>query len=499
MSNDKNELLEWYLASLRKNAQSKAAAAHFTPMGLIEADKELLKSLIEKDSSTEQTTNSSSKAGLARSPRQVDGALADPKVKLTHRSGVISICFILCAISIYVCTIASWQTAALTATVLAVPASLLIIYFAHRDNIKASTSEGNTLTKMSTELELMQQKELLIFDYCPFMLCKLNGSGYIIALNEASTNITEYNKEELTGVQFETFLPAESKAIFLESLQRCREKQEPEQIEIRIRSKTGELKDILWKIEWSQSSGAYFCMAEDISMRKNNERMKAEITAMINHDLRAPISALAFWIDNMLLGTYGDVTQNMEDTLKRTAKNTQTILSLLDNLLDAEKLDSGTMKTHRNAVKVQDLFEETAKLYEDWFKEEKIQLHIETSDLVASADIDQTCRILSNFCSNAIKWSPAESTVKMRAAQEGDFVVIEVEDSGPGIPLDRQEDLFQRWGMLDSGQQRKTAGSGLGLYIAKKFAILQGGAVGFRKADNGGTIFWVSLHRHSQP
>src|ERR1043165_9206425 len=107
-------------------------------------------------------------------------------------------------------------------------------------------------------------------------------------------------------------------------------------------------------------------MAEDISARKRSEEMRAEITAMINHDLRAPISALSFWIENMLLGTYGKVDEEADETLKRSSRNLQTVLSLLDDLLDAEKLEDGSMKAVSSNFMIQDCLHHLKNLYEDW-------------------------------------------------------------------------------------------------------------------------------------
>jgi signal transduction histidine kinase len=215
--------------------------------------------------------------------------------------------------------------------------------------------------------------------------------------------------------------------------------------------------------------------------------------AMINHDLRAPISALSFWIDNMLLGTYGELDGAMNDSLSRSSRNVKTILSLLDDLVDIEKLESEKMKAVKANVRIQECFDHLSRVFVDWLKETQLSVHFEATDCVVLADFEQLNRILQNFFSNAIKWSPAGTEIRLRAHKQNSFVIIEVEDSGPGIKAEQKEQLFERWGTLNASPRQNSPSSGLGLYISKKLAELQGGAVAVRDSDKGGSIFSVSL------
>jgi signal transduction histidine kinase len=115
--------------------------------------------------------------------------------------------------------------------------------------------------------------------------------------------------------------------------------------------------------------------------------------------------------------------------------------------------------------------------------------------MIADADIDQCVRIICNLCSNAIRWSPPRSKIRLRARKDADFIIIEVQDSGQGVPSEFRETLFQRWQAGKSAPKQMSSSTGLGLYIARKFSELQGGSIGVKSAEPAGAIFWFSLPR----
>jgi PAS domain S-box-containing protein len=530
MSSPTNELQDWYLAYLRKNAQSAPGARDLTPMALVKADSELLKQHIEENSGAEAGANKEASAfkekwQAYRGQPSYDRAAADS----LEKASVFIQPFPLWLGTSITLGLASFPLLCMSAAtnfflpilVLTSLSFLLILVllktvqsksrlesriiekFSEHGSVLQGSGTGDldcrranieeSLDRLLKMLELTRQKESLIFDFCPYLLCKTNSQRKILALNSNASKIWGYGNSELMGLPLEELLSGKSRQNLLASLARCQKDSAPEELEISLTGKDGQTRDLHWRTEWSASAEAYFCIGEDISARKENERLKEELAAMITHDLRAPISALSFWADNMLSGTYGEVSQKTASSLRRTQRNLKGVLSLLDNLLDLDKLEAGSFKSVPGKLPLQDCFKQASDLLSDWTAELEIEFEIEYTELVVLADQGLLNRILLNFCSNAVKWSPRGAKILLRSRKEGSYAVVEIEDHGPGVPAELQDSLFQRWSTSGAAPRKSSAGAGLGLYIARRFAELQGGSVGMRNSEPGGSIFWVSL------
>ncbi len=518
MNKARNELLNWYLAFLRKNAQLRVETKRLTPMGLVKADHELLKQQIEEEALKQISPQEGKKQ---------DQAIVQIKPAVSGKSSAKFFAFVSLVLSVGMIILAFLNNAALLillSVLLLISSSLCLMFISKEhagdgvsddtrgkleallaesemvpdsaaSNVKAEASDkaiNQTLMRSVAAIELMLQKEHLIFDFCPYLLCKLTAAGQITEVNETSQILLGYSRGELVGLEISEMLFPPGKTQLMQSLERCKTLGSPEDIQLRIKEKSGRILDFHWRSEWSSTANAYFCMAEEITAQKENERMKDEMTTMINHDLRAPISGLGFWIDNMLAGNYGELGEDTRSSLKYAERNISSILSLLDNLLAVEKLESNKMTICKNKVRLQDCFTRLHELYKDWCLESELKFEIENTQLIVEADPTHLIRILGNLLSNAIKWSAAGTAVKLRAHSDSQFAVIEIEDRGPGISADLVDSLFERWNS-SLLPKKDSASSGLGLYIAKKLSELQGGAIGMKRSPTGASIFWITI------
>ena len=512
MSNN-TDLLEWYFAFLRKDAHLKSAtpSAQFTPMALVKADQDLIEKIIEQDIASAAATDASIQKQKVSdtAPEVLNDKWLLIAVLISSAVGVTCLMLGL-GLANYIALLALLACLILTAYLIRRKSQERknVVAWLESRIVQSSNPldfknipEGASTTELALEavcayskqVESMQQKELLLFDYCPHILCELSEDGRILALNRNAGRAWGYETAELLNTKLEDLL-MHGKDKFAASLERCQRQTRPENVEISTMSKLGKTVHLNWRNEWSASARVYFCIAEDISIQVEYERLKSEMSTMITHDLRAPISGLVFWTDNMLTGCYGALNEDAEFSLKQSKINLQSVLRLLDNLLAVDKLDSGGFKPNKTRVRVQDCFKLVLNQFGEWAKEAELKFEIQADEeIIAQGDLDQINRILTNFCSNAIKWSPAGTTVVLRASIQGDFAVLEVADSGPGISDEMRETLFQRWVMYGVSRTSTTASSGIGLYIAKRFAELQGGTCGARNGENGGSVFWFTL------
>lgn len=512
---DKSSLLEWYFAGLRKQALTANIGHDLTPMALIKADQDLLKEKIERDL---KDTKENELPGSASSP---GNSVEDKFQKQTLHQNAVPFIVGITVLSLLSLIVSESTQAAggnhvvscilLLATTLGVIASAISIsqgsasqQFSKRllnslnivpgKQAKSATGElQRTIEQVQDSLYLMKQKELLTFDYCPFILCELDEEGTIKTLNQTAQKTWGYSIASLLNSEIGDLLQMSSIETLFESMSRCKRMGRPETVEIATTSQSGAVVYLAWRTEWSSSAKAFYCMAEDVTIRVEHENLKTEMRQMLTHDLKAPINNLYMWTYNMLYGNYGEINQEASDSLKKTQQNIQSILMLLENLLDVDKLESGMMPSNKTAYSIKESIEKTTQLLADWAKEAGVCFEAETSTLQVLADEQQVTRILTNFCSNAIKWTEPGKSVEIRVKEKNQQAIIEVLDSGPGIPVEVKARLFERWTSSEGASKKSLPSTGIGLYMTKKFAELQNGAVGASDREGGGSIFWLAL------
>jgi PAS domain S-box-containing protein len=220
------------------------------------------------------------------------------------------------------------------------------------------------------------------------------------------------------------------------------------------------------------------------------DRLKTEFFANINHELRTPL-ALILGILHKRLAAGGEGTRD----LQLMERNARLLLRHVNDLLDLSKLDEGRMQAEYAEVDLARLARLIASNFESLANERTIGFAIQGPDsLPAQVDPSKTERILLNLLSNALKFTPPDGDVRLAVYRAGDHAVIEVEDSGPGIPSHLRETIFERFRQLDSGADRQFGGTGLGLSIAKEFVHLHGGNIVVGDRQQGpGSSFRVEL------
>ncbi len=363
-----------------------------------------------------------------------------------------------------------------------------------------SESDLSSLTdKLINALETARQREKLIADYSSDILCSLDDKRRLLDLNIQSESILEYPIISLLATPLDSLILAEDREEYLQYFDACKQQEQSKPLECRLLSRSGKAIDLEWQVEWSPSLQRYYCLAKNISDRKETQRLKAEITAMVGHDLRAPASSLSFLLANLSSGTFGKLPAEAESKVEKAGDNVACMLKLINQLLDAEKLDGGKMEVELKIIPLSELYETCTGLVYDLAEKCKVTINFpQESELLAMADFDKAVQILCNLLSNAIKWSEAGSSVDLKEIADGKTVTIQVIDRGPGIAPERQKSIFERFKSLDQRENKTIASTGLGLYIAKKLIELQGGQIGLETEVGKGSTFFISLKQASE-
>jgi len=231
-------------------------------------------------------------------------------------------------------------------------------------------------------------------------------------------------------------------------------------------------------------------------------RVKSEFLATMSHELRTPLNAIAGYAQLLELGVHGPVNDDQRTALKRIQRAEQHLLSLVNDVLNFAKLEAGRIDYHVTSVRLVDAVSSVAPMVEPQLAEKLLDFEITIpNDLVVRADVEKLEQILVNLMSNAIKFTESGGRIAMSAegsATEGepsshDVVSLHVSDSGVGIPLDRQDLIFDPFVQIDRHLMHTPGGTGLGLAISRDLARGMGGDLRVRSAPGEGSTFTITL------
>ena len=178
-----------------------------------------------------------------------------------------------------------------------------------------------------------------------------------------------------------------------------------------------------------------------------------------------------------------------------TLNNTQRLVRLINDILDIQKLEAGRMSFSLSNEKLLPIVETVVEQNRSYVEQFEIHLGVEFPDeeIYILTNVDRLNQVLTNLISNAAKFSPSGSTVKVLVVKQDDHVRIEIQDQGSGIPEEFQERIFEKFSQADGSSTRKQGGTGLGLSISKGFVEQMGGSIDFRTSAQHGTVFFVTF------
>lgn len=346
---------------------------------------------------------------------------------------------------------------------------------------------------MAQALDAARRKERAIVENAIDVICSFDEDGKFTAVSPASQQLFGYPNTELIGKRFDELVLVDDMRSTGEAISEIKNGEGRGQFENRIKRKDGTVFDVLWAIQWSEAEQLMFCVAHDITERKEIERMKQEFVAMVSHDLRTPLTSIQGFLTLLQTGMYGDLNDNGAHNLNIAEANTSRLISLINDLLDIEKMESGKLKMEMGKTEIADVFDRSIGAVIGFAEQQKVHLVADETSLVALADRDRLVQVVVNLISNAIKFSPKESVVRLQARQIDDFVEVRVVDKGRGVPTEFREAIFERFQQVQTTDATKKGGSGLGLAICK--AIVEGhqGTIGVDSEEGKGSEFWFRV------
>lgn len=229
----------------------------------------------------------------------------------------------------------------------------------------------------------------------------------------------------------------------------------------------------------------------DVTEQKELERLKAEFIAAVSHELNTPLTAIMGFTELLVNHLY--TPEELPEFLDNIQYSSLRLKDMVSNLLDSSRLEAGRFEIHLQPINLRRTLEQVANSFIGVAQLAQIDFRVELEPLpLIHADANRLAQVAGNLLSNAFKFSPTEGTIWLRASEHGG-VMFEVEDTGLGIPLLEQGNLFTRYGRTGSAIKRGIAGTGLGLYISKAIVEAHQGRIWVESDTGVGAKFSVWL------
>lgn len=270
------------------------------------------------------------------------------------------------------------------------------------------------------------------------------------------------------------------------ALSRVREGTYGEKIEYSAKDEIGEL------------ASSFNTMSETIHLKeeeaKKMDTAKDEFLAMITHELKTPLVPIRGYADILLSGHLGDMTEKQKERVSIIKSSAASLLQLISDLLDVQKLELGQLKMKKEDADIRDTVTKSIQTLQPQAEEEKISIVNEIGTSIIPHDSDRILQVLTNLIKNSLKAvKPETGVIRLSSEETRDELKISVSDNGSGIPYERQDKLFTKFYQADASLTREKGGSGLGLSICKGIIEAHGGKISLQSAPNSGTTVTFSL------
>jgi two-component system phosphate regulon sensor histidine kinase PhoR len=237
-------------------------------------------------------------------------------------------------------------------------------------------------------------------------------------------------------------------------------------------------------------------IARDMSALKVANRVRSNFVSMVSHELRTPLNSVHGFIDLLVQGHMGELSEEQRMYLGYAQEGVQQLVSIVEDILFMTRSDLGQFDIKQEEVQLHMLVRQVISSFQPQAHKAEVELKQDVSaDLpLLHADPQRMKQVLNNLVANAIKFTPPGGTVTINAVRHNkDFVMLSVIDTGYGIPVEDRPHIFERFYQSNHSQQSKMGGYGLGLSIAKLIVEQHGGTMSFDSIVDKGTTFCFLL------
>ncbi len=385
-------------------------------------------------------------------------------------------------------------------------------------NISEFQPVGRDINELKNAQEALRQSEQRFrnaFEDAPIGMSLVALQGQFIRVNRSLSDILGYSEDELLTKTLQDITHPDDLLIALEQQQKLLASEiRTYQVQKRCIHQLGHLVWVMLNVSLvrdNREDPIYFIVQiQDISDRYAIDRMKDEFISIVSHELRTPLTAIHGSLGILESGLYSNNPQRFNHLIQIALNNSDRLVRLVNDILDLERLESQKTEMVMEVCEVTDFIQQAVDAVEAIASSANIHLDWTPLPVSVRAAPDGMVQTLTNLLSNAIKFSPANSTVSIKAevveAKDWEsekvrknihtplpYILFSIHDQGRGIPADKIETIFGRFQQVDVQDSQKKRGTGLGLAICKSIVQQHQGQIWVESALGAGSTFYFTL------
>jgi signal transduction histidine kinase len=263
-----------------------------------------------------------------------------------------------------------------------------------------------------------------------------------------------------------------------------------------MRRQQSQLQSLLAKerVARADAEAAQQALSEQNERLRELDRLKDEFISLVSHELRTPLTSIRGYLELLLDGGAGDLTDDQSRFLSVVDRNSKRLMHLVGDLLFLAQVEAGKLTLELEEIEIDDIVTESVEAAKPIADDKGIALRASLESIPSMVgDRARLGQLLDNLVSNALKFTPSGGSVDVCVSLDGGEAVIEVVDTGIGIAPSDQAHLFDRFFRSSEATQRAIPGTGLGLTIAKTIVERHGGSIEVESAAGEGTTMRIRL------
>ena len=332
--------------------------------------------------------------------------------------------------------------------------------------------------------------------------------GRITYCNPYWYEYTGLSEKETLGYGWTDAIHPEDRDAVVGSLQQAVQEGKDYAIEFRLREREGNYCWFLAKARPGRDADgnvdAWLGIAVDIEERKKAEQdaraasqAKSEFLASMSHELRTPLNAIGGYAELLAMGVHGPLNAEQAQDIARIRRSNQHLLTLINDVLNFAKVDAGQTEYRMTSVPVDEALRDTESMIAPQILAKGLHYSYKGGDKSASvlADPEKLQQIVLNLLGNAVKFTEPGGTITLSSVPRGNCIEISVADTGPGIPAEKLDRIFDPFVQADRRLNQPVQGVGLGLAISRDLAHAMDGEITVESVLGEGATFTLSLPR----
>ncbi|MEO0839511.1 MAG: ATP-binding protein [Cyanobacteria bacterium J06643_5] len=354
-------------------------------------------------------------------------------------------------------------------------------------------NQNNQLQQEISERTAAEEKFAKAFRSSPnpITITTLNENRFI-DINRSFLEMSGYSQPEIIGELAANLNMWVNPKVYDSALQKILKNGSLHNLECKLRTKQGKIKIVLLSIELIELNGVT-CTLNIINDITERKRLEDEFISLVSHELRTPMNSIIGALDLLNTQQLGSLTDKGQQIINIAINNTERLIRLVNDILDLERIKSGKINMQPSKYNAAELLIQAAQTMQSMAFSAQINLNVEPTSIEIIADSDRILQALTNLLSNAIKFSQPGQTVELRSIVNSNYLQVEIQDQGRGIPPDKQQLIFERFQQVDASDSRSKGGTGLGLPICRSIIEQHKGQIWVESVLGKGSTFYIHL------